>query len=51
MVKNLVMIGVRSVTLYDPHIVTMADVGRNFYCSENDVGKITRAHACLPKLQ
>jgi len=31
--KNLIMMGVKSVTLYDSHIVTMTDVGRNFYCS------------------
>ena len=32
-IKNIVMMGSKSVTLFDPNIVTMNDVGRNFYCN------------------
>lgn len=29
--KNLILAGPKQVTLYDPNIVTLSDVGRNFY--------------------
>lgn len=30
--KNLILAGPKQVTLYDNNIVTIDDVGRNFYC-------------------
>ena len=49
--KNLILAGPNQVTLYDTNIVSMADVGRNFYCTKEHVGKMTRAEACLAKLK
>jgi len=48
--KNLILGGPRSVTLYDPTIITWGDLSANFYCHESQVGKITRAEACVDKL-
>lgn len=45
-VKNLAMVGVKSVTLYDSSLVTFEDIGRNFTCRKEHVGKMTRAEAC-----
>lgn len=38
-------------TIYDPDLVTVNDLGANFYCEEGHIGKATRAEACLSKLQ
>ncbi|KAL5974963.1 E1 ubiquitin-activating protein [Asimina triloba] len=48
--KNLVLAGVRSVTLHDEGAVELWDLSSNFYFSENDVGK-NRALACVHNLQ
>ncbi|ONK61827.1 uncharacterized protein A4U43_C08F34000 [Asparagus officinalis] len=48
--KNLVLAGVKSVTLHDEGNVELWDLSSNFYFSEDDVGK-NRAHACVLKLQ
>ncbi|CAD7936676.1 unnamed protein product [Amoebophrya sp. A25] len=50
--KNLVLAGPKSVTLYDPVVCQLGDLGRNFYVTDADVkeGK-TRAEACCEKLQ
>ncbi|KAL9247036.1 hypothetical protein vseg_020507 [Gypsophila vaccaria] len=48
--KNLVLAGVKSVTLHDEGVVEMWDLSSNFMFSEGDVGK-NRAQVCLPKLQ
>jgi len=48
--KNLILAGPKSVSIYDPDLVQLADLGSNFYCEEQHVGKATRAEACLAKL-
>jgi ubiquitin-activating enzyme E1 len=47
--KNIILMGVKSVTLFDPTPATMADLGSNFYLRDVDVGT-PRAAACLPRL-
>ncbi|XP_078436471.1 ubiquitin-activating enzyme E1 2-like [Wolffia australiana] len=48
--KNLVLAGVKSVTLHDEEIVELWDLSSNFFLGEEDVGK-NRALACVQKLQ
>eukprot|EP00257_Ricinus_communis_P008710 XP_002526617.3 ubiquitin-activating enzyme E1 1 isoform X1 [Ricinus communis] len=48
--KNLILAGVKSVTLHDEGAVELWDLSSNFTFSENDVGK-NRALASLQKLQ
>lgn len=49
--KNLILAGPKSVQIYDPEIVSLNDLGANFYCDESHVGKVSRAEAVLAKLQ
>jgi molybdopterin/thiamine biosynthesis adenylyltransferase len=48
--KNLVLAGVKSVTLHDDGNVELWDLSSNFFLSEDDVGQ-NRAQACVQKLQ
>ncbi|XP_076904023.1 ubiquitin-activating enzyme E1 1-like [Bidens hawaiensis] len=48
--KNLILAGVKSVTLHDEGVVELWDLSSNFIFSENDVGK-NRALASVQKLQ
>lgn len=48
--KNLILAGVKSVTLHDEGSVELWDLSGNFLFSENDVGK-NRAQASVQKLQ
>ncbi|KAF3454878.1 hypothetical protein FNV43_RR05326 [Rhamnella rubrinervis] len=48
--KNLVLAGVKSVTLHDEGVVELWDLSSNFLFSENDVGK-NRTLASVQKLQ
>ncbi|KDP45776.1 hypothetical protein JCGZ_17383 [Jatropha curcas] len=48
--KNLILAGVKSVTLHDEGAVELWDLSSNFIFSENDVGK-NRALASVQKLQ
>ncbi|KAI5603943.1 hypothetical protein BDE02_01G252300 [Populus trichocarpa] len=48
--KNLILAGVKSVTLHDEGILELWDLSSNFVFSENDVGK-NRALASVQKLQ
>lgn len=48
--KNLVLAGVKSVTLHDEGEVQLWDLSSNFIFSEGDVGK-NRALASVQKLQ
>ncbi|XP_011003623.1 PREDICTED: ubiquitin-activating enzyme E1 1-like isoform X1 [Populus euphratica] len=48
--KNLILAGVKSVTLHDEEKVELWDLSSNFVFSENDVGK-NRALASVQKLQ
>ncbi|KAJ2770047.1 E1 ubiquitin-activating protein [Coemansia nantahalensis] len=47
--KNVVLAGVKSVTLYDPAAVEIADLSSQFFLSESDVGK-PRAEVAAPRL-
>lgn len=49
--KNIILNGVYKVILYDTAIVTLNDLATNFYCTLNDVNKITRADASLRQLR
>jgi len=49
--KNLILAGPRSVTLYDPTLVSWGDLSSNFYTREDHVGKVSRASASFDKLQ
>lgn len=48
--KNIILAGVKSVTLSDSHDVELRDLGAQFYLSETDVGS-NRAEACRDRLQ
>jgi ubiquitin-activating enzyme E1 len=48
--KNLILSGVRSLTLHDPKKVQLRDLSAQFYLGEADVGK-NRAEACANRLQ
>jgi hypothetical protein len=48
--KNLILAGVKSVTLHDEGNVELWDLSSNFVFSENDIGK-NRAAASVSKLQ
>jgi ubiquitin-activating enzyme E1 len=48
--KNIILSNVGSVTLYDPEIVHIRDLGSNFYLRQVDVG-VPRAQASLPNLK
>ena len=47
--KNVILSGVKSVTLHDPEPVQLADLSSQFFLTEADVGR-PRADACLEKL-
>ncbi len=48
--KNVILAGVKAVTLHDTESVALADLGAQFYLAEADVGS-NRAAACQAKLQ
>lgn len=48
--KNVVLAGVKSITLHDSQAVTIRDLGSQFYLSEKDVGS-NRAEACHAAIQ
>ena len=41
--KNLILAGPNTVTLADDNLVTMGDLGCNFYAKKSDVGKTKRS--------
>ncbi|ORX81993.1 ubiquitin-activating emzyme E1 [Basidiobolus meristosporus CBS 931.73] len=47
--KNVVLAGVKSVTLYDPEPVEISDLSAQFFLTEEDIGK-GRAEACVQRL-
>lgn len=49
--KNIVLLGVKEVAIYDPTIASIADLGSNFYLTEASVGKISRAEGTIPSLK
>lgn len=48
--KNVILAGVKTVTLHDAEAVQLPDLGAQFYLTEADVGA-NRAAACQAKLQ
>lgn len=48
--KNVILAGVKSVTLHDPAEVTLRDLSGQFYLAQADVGS-NRAAACQKRLQ
>ena len=36
--KNLILAGPKSVQIFDPQVVSINDLGANFYCEEKHVG-------------
>eukprot|EP00798_Chlamydomonas_sp_ICE-L_P022624 gene22624-29767_t len=48
--KNVILAGMRSVTIHDTTVTTLRDLGSQFYLTEADIGK-NRAEACKEKLQ
>ena len=48
--KNIILSGPGEVDIYDPSPVKIADLGCNFYLTEDDVGKKNRDDACVEKL-
>ena len=49
--KNLILAGPKQITIYDPRKVTTEELGRNFYCRPEHVGKLSRAEASLDQLK
>ena len=49
--KNIILTGPKAVTIYDPTIVKISDVGTNFYINESQVGKVSKAQACYAQLK
>lgn len=48
--KNIILAGMRSVTIHDKQVAKKTDLSAQFYLTEEDVGK-NRAEACKDKLQ
>ncbi|KIZ06683.1 ubiquitin-activating enzyme E1 [Monoraphidium neglectum] len=48
--KNVILAGVRAVTIHDTKAVETRDLGAQFYLTQDDVGQ-NRAEACRDKLQ
>ena len=48
--KNTILAGPNEVQLYDPELVTINDLGANFYLNEEDVGKKRRDEASISQL-
>jgi molybdopterin/thiamine biosynthesis adenylyltransferase len=49
--KNLILAGPKLVAIYDPALVSEVDIGRNFYCRSEQVGKVSRAEASINELK
>ena len=47
--KNIILAGVKSVTLYDPRPAAVADMSSHFYLGKEDIGK-PRAESCVAQL-
>ncbi len=45
--KNLILAGPALVDLYDPTVVSVNDMGSNFYIKEAQIGSTSRAQASV----
>ena len=48
--KNIILIGPKSVSLYDKNLITYYDLGSGYYFNENQTDKFKRDEGCLSKL-
>jgi len=48
--KDIILAGPRSVTIFDPTVVSISDLGANCFLNEEHVGKKRRAEACIESL-
>ena len=48
--KNVCLAGPASLTIHDPGLVTLADLGTNFYLTETQVGQ-RRDHSCEDRIR
>jgi len=48
--KNIILTGPKRVSIYDPDIVKLKDLGTNYYLSENDINKNRIDISCLNSL-
>lgn len=48
--KNIILAGPKQVTLHDSEKVSIRDLGANFYLSESDINKHSRAEGSMKKL-
>jgi ubiquitin-activating enzyme E1 len=49
--KNIILAGPAAVTIHDDSIAEIADLGVNFYLTQNDVGKTTRSEGSVAQLK
>ena len=49
--KNLILMGIKEVTICDENLVKINDLSSNYILTENDVGKVCRDKACLSDLK
>ena len=49
--KNIILAGPKSVSLYDPELVSLRDLGSNFYLHETHIGKTRRDQASSTQLK
>lgn len=47
----MILAGPKQISIYDPNMVTLNDLGRNFYAKKEHVGKVTRAQASISELK
>jgi ubiquitin-activating enzyme E1 len=50
-IKNIILAGPKRVSIYDPVIAQINDLGSNFYLNESHINKTRRDVACLSKFQ
>ena len=48
--KNLILSGIKEISIYDNNICNINDLSSNFYIEETDINKNRRDEACLKKL-
>jgi len=49
--KNIILAGPHKVSILDPNIVTLNDLGSNFYLNESNIGKSRRDDASITQLK
>ena len=49
--KNIILTGPKTVSIYDPTLVEVSDLGANFYFNEGMVGKVPRADVSAAQLK